>query len=152
MSYCWHFIQLYLSFVQFAAVGGRKFNHLWYADDTLIIAEDEHKLINILHGLDEHSRRYGLDINKSQTKVMIVNCDNNNSLALKMSLVSKLQITLNILDLSSSILRDQQRNSLISGRTLPSQLSPNYGLYELSGENLQNAIHHAQERILDANN
>lgn len=39
------------------AVGGRKINNLRYADDTLIIAKDEHELINIMQRLDEHSRR-----------------------------------------------------------------------------------------------
>lgn len=61
------------------AIGGRKNNKLRYTDDTLIIAQDEHKLINIMQRLDELSRRYGLEIDNSKTKVINVERANSNS-------------------------------------------------------------------------
>lgn len=61
------------------SIGGRKISNLRYADDTLIIAADEEQLINIMNKLESYSREYGLKINKTKTKVMIIDRSNDTS-------------------------------------------------------------------------
>lgn len=61
------------------AIGGKKISNLRYADDTLIIVQDEGELRILMQRLENKSSVYGLEINKSKTKVMIVDRLNNNS-------------------------------------------------------------------------
>jgi len=53
-------------------VGGRRINNLRYADDTLIIASTKPEITEIMSRLSVISEKYGLKINKSITKIMIV--------------------------------------------------------------------------------
>lgn len=60
------------------SVGGRKINNLRYADDMLIIASTSAELEDIMTRLSTYSNAYGLQINMSKTKVMIIDRLNNN--------------------------------------------------------------------------
>jgi len=60
-------------------VAGRRINHLRYADDTLIIASTIPEITEIMSRLSVISEKYGLKINKSKTKIMIVDRQDNNS-------------------------------------------------------------------------
>jgi len=59
-------------------VGGRRINNLRCADDTLIIASTILKITEIMSRLSVISEKYGLKINKSKTKIMIVDKQDNN--------------------------------------------------------------------------
>lgn len=58
------------------AVGGQRINNLRFADDTTLIAADERELAELLHRVEEESRKYGLLINRNKTKLMIVDRGN----------------------------------------------------------------------------
>lgn len=57
-------------------VGGRRINNIRYADDTVLIAENEDDLKRILKIVNETSIRYGLRINPIKTKTIVVSRDN----------------------------------------------------------------------------
>ena len=59
-------------------IGGRRFSNLRYADDTLLIANSPEELLEFLERLERVSLEYGLKINVSKTKVMIIDRDNEN--------------------------------------------------------------------------
>ena len=51
-------------------IGGRNLNNLRYADDTVLIADSQAKLQQLIDGLDTACRRKGLKINISKTESM----------------------------------------------------------------------------------
>ena len=53
-------------------VGGRNINNLRYADDTMLLAENETDLQNLLNVIREKSTEYGLNMNVKKTKVMVI--------------------------------------------------------------------------------
>jgi Reverse transcriptase (RNA-dependent DNA polymerase) len=53
-------------------INGETVNNLRYADDTIIIADNEKDLQRLLQEVNEKSEKYGLTINLNKTKVMIV--------------------------------------------------------------------------------
>ena len=53
-------------------VGGRNINNLCYADDTVLLAENEADLQNLLNVIREKSTEYGLNMNVKKTKVMVI--------------------------------------------------------------------------------
>ena len=57
-------------------VGGARLNNIRYADDTVLIADNENDLKKILSVVNEVSLRYGLKINPLKTKTMVVSRDN----------------------------------------------------------------------------
>ena len=53
-------------------VGGKTINNLRYADDTVLIAENEKDLQNLLNVVKDESRKKGLDLNSKKTEVMVI--------------------------------------------------------------------------------
>ena len=51
-------------------VAGRNINHLRYADDTNLIAENEEELKSLLMKVKEESEKVGLKLNIQKTKIM----------------------------------------------------------------------------------
>ena len=58
-------------------VGGQNINNLRYADDTVLIADSEHKLQMILTAVVEESEKKGLQLNAKKTSVWL--CQKNQS-------------------------------------------------------------------------
>jgi hypothetical protein len=65
-------------------VGGRIISNLRYADDTTIIAKSEQEMVLILQRIEHESRQLGLEMNKSKTKIMVV--DRHNQLEISNTL------------------------------------------------------------------
>uniref|UniRef100_A0A8D8T8A4 Craniofacial development protein 2 n=1 Tax=Cacopsylla melanoneura TaxID=428564 RepID=A0A8D8T8A4_9HEMI len=53
-------------------INGTKLNNLRYADDTLVFADSIQSLQKLMNKITEVSSSYGLDINASKTKVMVI--------------------------------------------------------------------------------
>ena len=51
-------------------IAGRNINHLRYADDTTLMAENEEKLKSLLVKVKEESEKVGLKLNIQKTKIM----------------------------------------------------------------------------------
>ena len=51
-------------------IAGRNINHLRYADDTTLIAENEEELNSLLMKVKEESEKTGLKLNIQKTKIM----------------------------------------------------------------------------------
>ena len=51
-------------------ITGRNINNLWYADDTILIAESQEELKSLLMNVKEESERAGLKLNIQKTKIM----------------------------------------------------------------------------------
>ena len=49
---------------------GRNINHLRYADDTILVAENEEELKSFLMKVKEESEKVGLKLNIQETKIM----------------------------------------------------------------------------------
>ena len=61
------------------AIGGLRLSNLRYADDTTIFATSIHHMEDLLRKMESVSLEFGLKINRSKTKMMIVDRANNNS-------------------------------------------------------------------------
>lgn len=61
------------------AIGGLKISNLRYADDTTLFATSSRHMEELLSKMESVSLGFGLRINRSKTKVMIVDRINNNS-------------------------------------------------------------------------
>ena len=59
--------------------GGRNINNIRYADDTVLIADSEQKLQNLVQTLVQSSEERGLKLNISKTKVMVMSKVNGNT-------------------------------------------------------------------------
>ena len=53
-------------------VGGHNINNLRYADDTVLLAENESDLQVLLSSVNEEGRKYGMKVNIDKTKVMVI--------------------------------------------------------------------------------
>ena len=53
-------------------VGGKNVNNLRYADDTVLIAENEKDLQALLHVIEKESLNKGLELNGKKTEVMVI--------------------------------------------------------------------------------
>ncbi|GFN93972.1 endonuclease-reverse transcriptase [Plakobranchus ocellatus] len=53
-------------------IGGSNINNLRYADDTVLIAENEKDLQQLLDIVKEESEKKGLELNRKKTEVMVV--------------------------------------------------------------------------------
>lgn len=53
-------------------VGGRNLNNLRYADDTVLLADSERKLQQLMDKVVEESAKKGLNVNISKTKTMVI--------------------------------------------------------------------------------
>ena len=51
-------------------ISERKINNLRYADDSILMAESEEELKNLLMKVTEESEKAGLKLNIQQTKIM----------------------------------------------------------------------------------
>ena len=51
-------------------IAGTNINHLWYADDTTLIAESEENLKSLLMKVKEESEKVGLKLNIQKTNIM----------------------------------------------------------------------------------
>ena len=51
-------------------IAGRNISHLWYADDTTLMAESEEELNSLLMKVKEESEKVGLKLNIQKTKIM----------------------------------------------------------------------------------
>ena len=49
---------------------GRNINNLWYADDTMFMAESKEELKSLLMKVKEESEEVGLKLNIQKTKIM----------------------------------------------------------------------------------
>ena len=54
-------------------IAGRNINHLRYADDTTLMAENKEELKNLLLKVKEESEKAGLKLNIQKTKIMASN-------------------------------------------------------------------------------
>ncbi|GFR60263.1 retrovirus-related Pol polyprotein from type-2 retrotransposable element R2DM [Elysia marginata] len=54
-------------------IGGRMINNLRYADDTVLVAENEEDLQNLLDIAVRESKKMGLELNSKKTEVMVIN-------------------------------------------------------------------------------
>ena len=54
-------------------IAGRNINNLRYADDTIVMAESEEELKNLLMKVKEESEKVGLKLNIQKTKIMASN-------------------------------------------------------------------------------
>ncbi|KAM3956770.1 alpha-tubulin [Aphomia sociella] len=61
------------------AVGGYKIANLRYADDTTLFATSERLMEELLLKMERVSLQFGLKINRTKTKIMVVDRANNNS-------------------------------------------------------------------------
>ena len=52
-------------------IAGRNINNLWYADDTILMAENEEELKSLLMKVKEESEKAGLKLNK---QLIIIIC------------------------------------------------------------------------------
>ncbi len=59
-------------------IGGHKLTNLRYADDTTLLAACIEEMENLLNKLEAGSRTFGLEINRSKTKMMIIDRPRNN--------------------------------------------------------------------------
>lgn len=53
-------------------MGGKKISNLRYADNTTLFASSEPELAELINRVEKESELVGLRINKSKTKVMII--------------------------------------------------------------------------------
>ena len=53
-------------------INGENLTNIRYADDTVLIAESENKLQLLLQSLNDKCREYGMKLNESKTKVMVL--------------------------------------------------------------------------------
>jgi len=53
-------------------IGGHNINNLRYADDTVLLAENESDLQQLLNVIQAKSAQYGLDMNVKKTKTMLI--------------------------------------------------------------------------------
>ena len=51
-------------------IAGRNINNLRYADDTMLMAENEEKLKSLLMRVKEESEKFGIKLNIQKTKIM----------------------------------------------------------------------------------
>ena len=51
-------------------IAGRNINNLWYADDTILMAESEEELKSLLMKVKERSENIGLKLNIQKTKII----------------------------------------------------------------------------------
>ena len=51
-------------------ITGRNINNLWYADDTILIAESQEELKSLLMRVKKESEKAGLKLNIQKTKIM----------------------------------------------------------------------------------
>ena len=51
-------------------ISGRNISNLWYADDTILVAESEQELKSLLMRVKEESENVGLKLNIQKTKIM----------------------------------------------------------------------------------
>ena len=52
-------------------VNGHTISDIWYADDTILLSDDEHNLQEMIVSLKNESEVRGLNINKQKTKLMV---------------------------------------------------------------------------------
>ena len=52
-------------------ISGRNINNLRYADDTILMAENEEELKSLLIKVKEESEKVGLKLNIQKTKIMV---------------------------------------------------------------------------------
>ena len=55
-------------------VGGHNINNLRYADDTVLISENEKDLQQLLNIVESKSKEKGLELNSKKTEVMVISC------------------------------------------------------------------------------
>ena len=55
-------------------ISGNIVNNLRYADDTVLIADNEQDLQNIVDTIHRQSKEFGLDMNVKKTKTMVISC------------------------------------------------------------------------------
>ena len=53
-------------------ISGNIVNNLRYADDTVLIADNEQDLQNIVDTIHHQSKEFGLDMNVKKTKTMVI--------------------------------------------------------------------------------
>ena len=51
-------------------IAGRNINHLRYADDTILMAQNEEELKSLLMKVKEESEKVGLKLNIQKTRIM----------------------------------------------------------------------------------
>ena len=52
---------------------GRNINNLWYAEDTIVMAESEEELKSLFIRVKEETEKTGLKLNIQKTKIMASN-------------------------------------------------------------------------------
>ena len=64
-------------------IGGRVVNNLRYADDTVLLAETEQELQEILNDVNNNGKLYGMKMNAKKTKSMLITRNNSNNIKLR---------------------------------------------------------------------
>ena len=62
----------YVEQLRGVTVGGLNINNLRYADDTVLLADNEESLQSILNGVNEAGKKYNMKMNAKKTKSMII--------------------------------------------------------------------------------
>ena len=60
-------------------IGGVNINNLRYADDTVLLAESEQQLQQILDSVNTAGKEFGMKMNTKKTKMMLISRDDNKS-------------------------------------------------------------------------
>ena len=53
-------------------IGGQNFTNLRYADDAVVISEEESDLQHMITGINDVCKEYGMEINVKKTKTMAI--------------------------------------------------------------------------------
>jgi len=53
-------------------IGGQNLSNLRYADDTVLLADSEDKLQNLINIVNEQSKKYGMELNEKKTETMVI--------------------------------------------------------------------------------
>jgi len=54
------------------SVGGTNINNLRYADDTVLVADSDVKLQNLINIVNERSKHFGMELNEKKTETMVI--------------------------------------------------------------------------------
>ena len=58
-------------------IGETRINNLWYADDTVLLADSEGNLQNLMKKVNEVGKLYNMKINAKKTKAMVISRNEN---------------------------------------------------------------------------
>ena len=96
-------------------MGGHNINNLRYADDTVLISENEKDLQRLLNIVDSKSKEKGLELNSKKTEVMVISRKGEPPLIITINGI-KLKQRDHFKYLGASVSSDGRNNTEISAR------------------------------------